>query len=225
MITFKEYHMLQEAPIAPLTPEEMRQRQDNNAAIQAGQTTPTAPAAAPADPVAQAANNQAANNQAVQNPAYPQGAPAGQGTAANAAAPAAAPAAPVAAAPAQQDPVTGWDAISNQADRIIKQTPDQAVPNLINLKQQFDQQALAASDAANAEREAGADGPAVEAIRDWNRAEQKLGQQARTLKSQIQDPTLQQQLTDVFGESWVRIDKGLPLIVEQSNKRYKIIVA
>lgn len=89
MITFKEYHMLQEAPVAPLTPEEMKQRQDNNAAVQAGQTTPTAPAAAPADPAAQAASNQAANNQAVQNPAYPQGAPAGQGTAATAAAPAA----------------------------------------------------------------------------------------------------------------------------------------
>ena len=81
--------MLQEAPVAPLTPEEMKQRQANNATVQAGQTTPTAPAAAPADPSAQGMANRMGNNQAVQNPAYPQGAPAGQGTAATAAAPAA----------------------------------------------------------------------------------------------------------------------------------------
>lgn len=89
MITFKEYHMLMEAPVAPLTPEEMKQRQGNNAEVQAGATTATPPAGGASDPTAQGMANRMGNNQAVQNPAYPQGAPAGQGTAATAAAPAA----------------------------------------------------------------------------------------------------------------------------------------
>ena len=229
MITFKEFYMLQEAPVLAPTPQEKLQQQQTNKQMTSPGTAPGATAPAPVG--AQQVATQLSNNKEIQNPTQPQGRPAGVApapapTGSTAAAPAtpATPAAP--AAPAQQDPVTGPDAINNTLTRIGSQPAEQQVQSLIDLKSQYDQAATAATGAAQQERDAGAEGEAVEALRDWNKSGLELSKQARNLKAQLaNNPEMAAQLTQTFGENWKRMDRGLPLLIEHNGNKIEIIVA
>ena len=224
MITFKEFYMLQEAPVMAPTQQERQQQLQNNKQMTAPGTTQTATAPAPVG--AQQIANQLTTNRGMMNPTQPQGRPAGVAPApTTTAAPApVAPAAP--AAPAQQDPVAGPEAITNTLTRIGTQPAEQQVQSLINLKGQYDQAATAATSAAQQERDAGAEGEAVEALRGWNQSGLALSKQARNLKTQLaSNPELAAQLTQTFGENWKRMDRGLPLLIEHNGNKVEIIVA
>lgn len=227
MITFKEFYMLQEAPVLEPTPQERLQQSRTNQQISnPGQTSA---ATAPAPIGAQQIANQLSNSRAMQNPNQPQGRPAGVAPAPVPAQPpvsaAPATAAPT-AAPTQQDPVDGPDAITNTLTRIGSQPAEQQVQSLIDLKSQYDQAATAATGAAQQERDAGAEGEAVEALRGWNKSGLELNKQARGLKAQLaSNPEMAAQLTQTFGENWRRMDRGLPLLVEHNGNKIEIIVA
>jgi hypothetical protein len=236
MITFKEFYMLQEAPVLAPTPQEKLQQQQNNKQITAPGTATGSTAPAPVG--AQQVATQLSNNREIQNPTQPQGRPTGIAPAPvpTGGAPAAPAAPPVPAAPAQQDPVTGPDAITNTLTRISKQTPEKQAQSLIDLKGQYDQAATAATGAAQREREEAAndrnndpfkgDGEAVEALRGWNQSGLELNKQARNLKAQLaSNPQLVDQLTQTFGENWKRMDRGLPLLIEHNGNKIEIIVA
>ena len=222
MLTFKEYFMLQEAPVvAPTRRNAFRNRQarDNNdvlmnpnqpqgRAVGAAAAVPTQATAAPG---AQQIAQKLSNNQQMQtgrmDPVAPQ--PTQQATTQ------AAPQATTQAAPPEtQDPVSGPSAIVNRLGRVSNpaNAPEQQVQDLLNLKQQYDQGANDAYFAAKQERDAGADGPAVDSLRDWNQANLKMLQQSRALRNQLaNNPELADQLKATFGEHWELLDKGLPI--------------
>ena len=222
MLTFKEYFMLQEAPVVAPTRRRTlsnQQARDNNDALM----NPTQPqgravgttnvkTAQPTVPAgAQQIAQKLSNNQQIQtgrmDPVTSQ--PATQTTTQ--------PAPQATAQPAPtttQDPVTGPNAIVNRLKRVSQPgtAPEKQVQDLLNLKQQYDQQANDAYFAAQQEREAGADGPAVDSLRDWNQASLKMLQQSRALRNQLaNNPELADQLKATFGEQWELIDKGLPI--------------
>lgn len=222
MLTFKEYYMLQEAPVlAPPRRTTFRNRQarDNNdvlmnpdqsqgrevGATNTATTQPTAAVGAPQ--IAQKLSNNQQMQTGRMDPVTSRPVqqtttqPAPQAT-------------PQTTAPDTQDPVSGPGAIVNRLGRVSNpnNSPEQQVQDLLNLKQQYDQGANKAYFAAKQEKEAEAAGPAVDSLRDWNQANLKMLQQSRALRNQLgNNPELADQLKATFGEHWELLDRGLPI--------------
>lgn len=223
MITFKEYYMLSEAPVAPLTPQEKEQARLNNQQMQSapvGQVPVNARTPNPVSVSNQQQTQAVANNQQIQQTAPNTERPVGSNTR------------PVSNTTTQptpaignQQPVTGPQAYNNRLSRVIGQQPAQAAANLIALKQEYDQAASQAYLAAQQERESGMQGDAVQSIRDWNKTGIELSKQAQSLQQQLAGTAEGDQLAQAFGENWKRIKSNQPLLIEHNGKSFEFIVA